>query len=58
MKIKPTKGQDSIQKGIYHRGSWVAQSVEHVTLDFGSGHDPGVMGSSPVSGSMGSVESA
>ena len=22
------------------RGAWVAQSVEHLNLDFGSGHDP------------------
>ena len=28
----------------------VAPSVEHPTLGFGSGHDPGVVGSSPVSG--------
>ena len=33
--------------------TWVAQSVEHRTLDFGSGHDPRVVGSSPhVLGSM------
>ena len=25
-------------------GAWVTQSVEHLTLDFGSGHNPGVMG--------------
>ena len=39
-------------------GAWVAQSVKHLTLDFGSGHGPGVMGSNPVSGSMLGVESA
>ena len=27
----------------------MAQSVEHLTLDFGSGHDPRVVGSSPCS---------
>ena len=26
------------------RGTWVAQSVECPTLDFGSGHDPRVLG--------------
>ena len=29
----------------------MAQSVEHPTLDFGSVHDPRVVGQSPVSGS-------
>ena len=29
----------------------MAQSVKHPTLDFSSGHDPRVVGSSPVSGS-------
>ena len=28
----------------------VGGSVEHLTLDFSSGHDPGVMGSCPMSG--------
>ena len=40
------------------RGAWVAQSVEHLTLDLGSGHDPKVVGSSPVSGSIPTVEPA
>jgi len=31
------------------RGIWVAQSVEHLTLDFGSDHNLRVMGSSPAS---------
>lgn len=39
-------------------GARVAQLVEHVTLDLGSGHDLGVRGSSPVSGSELSAESA
>ena len=30
----------------------MTQLVEHQGLDFSSGHDPRVMGSSPVSGSM------
>ena len=29
----------------------MAQSVEHLTLDFSPGHDPRVMGSSPMLGS-------
>ena len=29
----------SILKKRTSRGAWVAQSVEHQTLDFGSGHD-------------------
>ena len=26
------------------RGTWVAQLVKHLTLDFGSGHDPRALG--------------
>ena len=37
-------------------GTWGAQSVEHPTLDFGSGHDPRVVGLSPASGSALSVD--
>ena len=36
----------------------MAQSVEHPTLGFGSGPDLRVVGSSPVSASVLSVESA
>ena len=36
--------------------AWLAQSVERLTLDFSSGHDPRVMGSSPKSRSALSVE--
>ena len=39
-------------------GAWVAQSTERPILDFGSGHDPRVMGSSPPSGSALGVEPA
>ena len=45
-------------KMISKWGAWVAQSVEHPTLDFGSGHDPRVMRSSPTLGSVLSVKSA
>ena len=37
------------------RDTWVARSVKHQTLDFGSGHDLRVVGLSPASGSMLSV---
>ena len=37
--------------------TWVAWSVKWPTLDFGSGHDVGVMGMSPKSGSALSTES-
>ena len=30
-----------------NRGAWVAQSVEHLTLDFGSGHGLAVCGIEP-----------
>ena len=44
------------------RGAWVAQLVKHLTLDFGSGHDLGVMilavRSSPMLGSALSQEFA
>ena len=39
-------------------GAWVAQSVECPTLDFGSGRDLRVVGLSPASGSILSMESA
>ena len=39
-------------------GAWVAQSVNRLTLDFGSGHDLKVGRSSPSLGSMLSVEPA
>ena len=39
-------------------GAWVAQSVERLTLDFSSGHDLRVMGSSPALGSVLSMEPA
>jgi len=33
-----------------NKGTWVAQSVKPSA--FGSGHDSGVLGSSPISGSL------
>ena len=43
---KATKRTLSI---IEERGAWVAKAVKHVTLDFHSGHDLWVLGSSPMS---------
>ena len=48
---------DKIYKKKY-RGTWVAQMIEHIALDFSSSHDPRVMESSPASGSVLSVEPA
>ena len=45
-------------KDAHSWGAWVAQLFECPTLDFSSGHDPRVVGSSPVLGSALSVESA
>ena len=41
-----------------YSGAWVAHWIEHLTLDFSSGHDPRVVGLSPVSGSAWSGEPA
>ena len=41
---------------LCQNSSWVAQSVEHLTLDFSSDHDLRVMRSSPVSLSVLSME--
>ena len=40
------------------RGAWVAQSVKQQVLGFDSGHDLGVVGSSPTLGSALREESA
>ena len=40
------------------RGVWVAQSVEHPTLDFSSGRDSRIVGSSPALSSTLTVEPA
>jgi len=39
-------------------GAWVAQSVKHPTLDFGSGHELRVVSSSPAWGSTLGMELA
>ena len=39
-------------KVFFFQGAWVAQLVEHPTLDFGLGHDLTAVGSSPTSGSV------
>lgn len=45
-------------KNDVKRGPWGGQLVKHLILDFGSGHDCRVMGSSPVSSSAQGVEPA
>ena len=40
-------------KRVWFWGTWVTQSVEHLTLDFSSGLDLRVMNSSPMLGSTG-----
>ena len=40
------------EKEILSGGAWVAQVVQHPTLDLGSGDDPRGVGSSPMSGSV------
>ena len=42
----------------YFRGVWAAEWIEHLTLDFCSGHDLTVVASSPASGSVQSPEPA
>ena len=43
--------QFAIFKNYYFWGAWVAPSVEHQTLNYGSGYNPRVIRSSPASGS-------
>ena len=45
------RGSIQHQRNTDSWGTWVAQGVDCPTLDFGSGHDLKVMGSSPASGS-------
>ena len=45
-------------KILTFRGAWVAQSAKWLTLGFGSGLDLRVLGWSPTSGSVLSIESA
>ena len=53
-----TMTRDEMFLFVCFGGTWVAQSVEHPTLDFDSGHDPRVMGSSPALGPVLSMEPA
>ena len=53
-KIQKSKCSNKKAKG----GTWVAQSVEYLTLVFGSGHDLRVVRSGPILGPRLSVESA
>ena len=38
----------SSKKQVSFRDAWLAQSVKRLTLDFDSGHDLSVLGSSPT----------
>ena len=49
---------DPTTKDYLPRDVWVAQSVEHLTLDFGSGHDPRIVVSSSKWGSVLSMDPA
>ena len=49
---------ESFFKKIESEVAWVAQLDERLTLDFGSGYDPRVVGSSPTSDSVMSVKPA
>ena len=40
----PFQKRRSVFKNPYPWGTWVAQSFELLTLDFGSGHNPRVLG--------------
>ena len=58
MKAEISCGKILFRKKICIRDTWVAQPVECLILDFSSGHDPRVVGSSPASGPVLSVEPA
>ena len=53
---KTLPGRIIIKKQTW--GAWVAQLVKCLTVDFGSGHDPRVVGWSPVLGSVLGVDPA
>ena len=44
-------------KKLENRSAWLAQSARHLAVDFGSGHDLRIVGSSPGSNSLLSVDS-
>ena len=54
--LQPGEGQPEDETDTVEASGWL--SVERPTLNFGSDHDPRVMGLSPVSGSVLRVESA
>lgn len=37
-----------MSKEVCYGGAWMAQSVEHPTLDFGTGHDLSVLSAEPA----------
>ena len=52
------KNKEKKKKRKSTRGTWVAHSLERLTLDFSSGHDLGVVRLSPTAGSALSTESS
>ena len=48
--------KDKWIRKMWCKGAWVFQSIECLTLDFGSGHDLTVVGLSPTWDSLLSVE--
>ena len=50
MKNWKENGKKEGLKEEARRGTWVAQSVKHPTLDFGSGHDLRVHETEPCTG--------
>ena len=47
--VEELPGRSQAHKERKGRGGWVTQSVEHLTLDIGLGHDPRVIELSPSS---------
>ena len=58
MILERTLFLEKVSQGHQKQGAGVAQLGECPTLDFGSGHDPRVVGSSPASGSALGAEPA
>ena len=53
--FNPVHLHSAFKSSLDFWGAWVALSVECPTLDFDSGHDPSVVGWSPISGAWDSL---
>ena len=49
---KGRPGRKNTQENTWREDTWVAHSVRHLTLNFGSGHDLTVVSPSPISSSV------